>query len=551
VDTGNYDDEDSENGGAADEKAPAASRAEQPVVKRGRGRPRKQSAPSSAAAATAAADLEQYDEIPLGRQGAKMMVAFGDGPLPLPGAVEKALLACRRCLHAAIRDARHVRRRHQRWYRDAQKHLRRGTASKSRSMTPSGLSSDSHRYQFRALQPGADALSKQARCGFALEELEMLFPEEMSAYQRWNEMHSAADRSTDGAEGEGDDDDNGRSAGSSSGKNNDESNASVTVVPGGHLQDRLEQFDIRTDRMDEDGYLQFSNVRHQGSFLPRRVRGEEERRRTSGLQQKQGSNDGGEAEQPRGRPADAGTAHMTSVMVRFLHWVGFDVEGTVRDAAADGDEGESPSGPALRLPAPSSETTHALAFLAHDFFGRIVEKAVFWRNVRSDETRVVLELGPGEQLRESDIQRALEDPEIRLEPMYAAAPSSSKPPPPSKPQLYFGPGFEDRLEMELEEMVEALTEEEMKEREEEERYFAQLAAAPSKHAIDAASSGPQSNADGADSELGHDSKGTEGSGGEDDAVAQKESAGSGRRRTRHSPQAGAAASRKKRKSEIQ
>jgi hypothetical protein len=240
---------------------------------------------------------------------------------------------------------------------------------------------------------------------------------------------------------------------------------------------------------------------------------------------------------------------MTSVMVRFLHWVGFDVEGTVPTTAVGDDE--LPPDNALRLPAPSSETTHALAFLAHDMFGRIIEKAIFWRNVRSDETTVVLELGPGEQLRESDIQRSLEDPEIRLEPLYAAACGSSSKPPPPKPQLYFGPGFEERLEMELEEMVESLTEEEVREREEEARFFAQLAAAPSKHAIDAASSSPKSNADG--SEHRKDAKDVERSGDKGDAVAQSETEkGNGQEgarnlRRRHSyPQAGATASKRKR-----
>jgi hypothetical protein len=38
----------------------------------------------------------------------------------------------------------------------------------------------------------------------------------------------------------------------------------------------------------------------------------------------------------------------------FLHWVGFD--------------------PTSALSPPNEETTQALAFLAHDFFGKIVEK---------------------------------------------------------------------------------------------------------------------------------------------------------------------------------
>jgi hypothetical protein len=43
--------------------------------------------------------------------------------------------------------------------------------------------------------------------------------------------------------------------------------------------------------------------------------------------------------------------------VRFLHWVGFD--------------------PATELPPPDEETAEALAFLAYDVFGRIIEVGEF------------------------------------------------------------------------------------------------------------------------------------------------------------------------------
>jgi hypothetical protein len=464
-DTGDYDDESTplESVVEKDSLTPA-----EPVKKRGRGRPRKAPTPAILNAIV----LERYDDTPLGRQGAKMMVAFGDGPQPVPSVVARTLLACRQCLHAAIRDARHVRRRHQRWYTDAQRHLPQSTRHKARTMLLSKLPSDSQQFQFRALQPGSDSLSKNALCGFGTDELALLFPEEMCAYQRWTELHEAT--TTQAAAEDGKESPNVDEDGAASSVAPVESAAQAVELPGGHLQERLEQFDIRTDRMDKDNYLQFSTVRFQGSFLPRRSKGEEERR---------GSLGPGGATNPvppptQGRPAGTSTAQMSSVMVRFLHWLGFDIDGTVADA----DE-ESPSNNApLRLAAPSAETTHALAFLAHDFFGRIVEKAIFWRNVRSDETRVVIELRPGEQLQGSDIERALKDPEIRLEPLYASKGKSDSHAP--KPQLYFGPGFEERLEMELEEMVESLTEEERKEREEEERFFAQLAAPPSLERFD-------------------------------------------------------------------
>jgi hypothetical protein len=79
---------------------------------------------------------------------------------------------------------------------------------------------------------------------------------------------------------------------------------------------------------------------------------------------------------------------------------------------------------------------------------------------------IVLELQPGEQLNPEDIDRAMEDPTIRPVPLFSSR--SHKPRPtqteagatdPSQPfcltklgaQLYFGPGFENRLEMELDE----------------------------------------------------------------------------------------------------
>jgi hypothetical protein len=123
-----------------------------------------------------------------------------------------------------------------------------------------------------------------------------------------------------------------------------------------------------------------------------------------------------------------------------------------------------------------------LAFLAYDFFGRIVEKAIFLRNLEKmrlkgqspDETKMMLELKDGEQLTPEDIERAMEDPDIKPLPLYS---SDGK----TGPQLYFGPGFEDRLEMELEELIGGemgVSEEDAKIREEEDALFAKLAGPP-------------------------------------------------------------------------
>ena len=65
-----------------------------------------------------------------------------------------------------------------------------------------------------------------------------------------------------------------------------------------------------------------------------------------------------------------------------------------------------------------------------------------------DERAILLELEKGEQLAKSDIETAMND--IRPAAMYStksSVVSSNKP----VAQLYFGPGFEDRVEMELDE----------------------------------------------------------------------------------------------------
>lgn len=67
-----------------------------------------------------------------------------------------------------------------------------------------------------------------------------------------------------------------------------------------------------------------------------------------------------------------------------------------------------------------------------------------------DETTILLELGPGEQLQESDIGDAMKDANIKPAALYSGVSGEEAPQKPAA-QLYFGPGFEDRLEMELDE----------------------------------------------------------------------------------------------------
>lgn len=125
--------------------------------------------------------------------------------------------------------------------------------------------------------------------------------------------------------------------------------------------------------------------------------------------------------------------------VQFLHWIGFDHQ--------------SP------LPPPNVATTEALAFLGYDFMGKIIEKAIFLRcleqrlskrgKVLKDE-KLILELEGGKQLSRKDIERALNDSTVGAKPLYCATNSVLEKG--SAVQLYFGPGFEDRIEMELEQL---------------------------------------------------------------------------------------------------
>ena len=65
-----------------------------------------------------------------------------------------------------------------------------------------------------------------------------------------------------------------------------------------------------------------------------------------------------------------------------------------------------------------------------------------------DDAEVLGELRRGEQLTSRDIELAMDDPDIRPVPLHGVE-KTSRP----SVQLYFGPGFEERLELELEECV--------------------------------------------------------------------------------------------------
>jgi hypothetical protein len=426
------------------------------IPKRARGRPRKKPKIDDASPPT---DWTVYEDVPLGKQGAQMMITFGDGKHPLAATVAATLQGARLMLQTAIRDARHVRRKQKAIYRHAKESLKAAQPQK-----PVQKEEWSTEILFRAAQ-GYDPLSYDPKCGFGIEEIQKLFPEEMNSYNRWNDMHSKA-TAEDKVVAVADDDTKVNTAAT------EEADTIPPVAPVaetsdviGHLHERACQFDLRTTKMASDWYLKYAVLR-QGSFLPRRTKS------TTGVDAEWETCR--KRQTVRGKTQTGVWAHMSAPTVRFLHWLGFD--------------------PTSALPPPSEEVTGALGFLGYDFFGRIVEKAILLRNLEVQQSRgkshrdatMLIELDPGEQLTEADIDRAMQDPDIKPIPLYSSAPDKKL-----GPQLYFGPGFEDRLEMEMDEMLwssrakSALTEEERQIRQEEDELFSHIAKPPSQDGIKA------------------------------------------------------------------
>ena len=374
----------------------------------------------------------KLDNIPLGRTGGKMMVTFGDNIETDPSACAAALVGTRQCLQNAIKDARALRRKMKIEYNRAKVMVNLHKAKrkersvlKEESEAPHSLNVDPNML-FKAIS-GYDKIGYEPKCGFDDTQLEKLFPEEMNAYQKWRNMHKAYTDSKDDeskiskqqekmANGDSDDE-----------QENDLSSSTAKKDKewGGHLNDRLAQFDARTDRMKEAWYMAFSVVR-QGSFLSRSFTSEDRQWEKT------------RKEKGRGKGKRNSTWEtLPAAYVQFLHWVGFDHRSA--------------------LPPPNEETTEALAFLGYDFMGKIVEKAIFLRCVEKLQERrgnddknsdIILELEGGEQLCKNDIDRALNDSTVGVKPLYCAQDSVIENG--NAVQLYFGPGFEDRIEMELE-----------------------------------------------------------------------------------------------------
>jgi hypothetical protein len=349
----------------------------------------------------------------------------------------------RRLIQYAVRDARALRRKHKAEYKKAQaaatlhatrpRHIDQKTVD---SVIAGETTIDSSML-FRAIG-GYDRLSYDPKCGFDVPELEVLFPEEMMAYQRWKRMQKAyAQSKEDRGDGEATDDNEDGDVGDDKDDKDDKKKKDGDKdAMGGHLNRRLQQFDARTEQMKEKWYLSFSEVR-QGSFIDKAT-GVDGRMWRQAQKKVKG----------KGRNKAVTWESLPAGCVTFLHWVGFDLQSSI--------------------PPPNEETANALAFLAYDIMGKIVEKAIFLRRLKARATKgqgnlkvednddddgddFLLELKGTEQLTAEDISRALNDSTVVSEPLYGAANSSLGSTGRSKPQLYFGPGFEERLEMEMEE----------------------------------------------------------------------------------------------------
>ena len=421
ADTGNYDDDNEDEEDC--DKQDTTPKAKQFNIGHRRKKQKKQEQQKSEEAYQ-----EELSLIPMGKEGAKMMTTFGDGPQPLPETLRAALLGCRQSLQVAVRDARAIRRSSKAMFEQAKKQKRAQEGDFGMMYRAQTLSSGQH-----------DRLSMQPKCGFDIEQLTLLFPEEMHAYQRWNEMHreyrdkekDEEDETTEPASPNK----GGRTmSNSSTAESSKQDNGGDDGENGGHLQERAAHFDARTQQMKSDWYTTvFAKVR-QGSFLPRgnRSRGSSESQWDT---QRKGE----------GRAKTGSWEALPATSVKFLHWLGF----------------EPPT-----FPPPNQETTNGLGFLGYDIMGRIIEKAIYLR--KSKERQLATEstdddeenmevLKPGEQLTPYDIEQALLDPNIRPAPLHSISDEevedSLDPKNCTSFQLYFGPGFEQRLELEMEAYV--------------------------------------------------------------------------------------------------
>ena len=197
-----------------------------------------------------------------------------------------------------------------------------------------------------------------------------------------------------------------------------------------HSGQRLVEFDIRTIKMDTDWYIRFAEDFRNGSFLS----GKNTRNIYGGVARTGLGWSKNKKDDKTWKSLGAGAA-------RFLHWVGFD--------------------PSSALPPPDKSTTDALAFLAHDALGRIVEGSLMI--MLEEEARAgaeIFQLRGGMQIRREHVLAALKQPGLAKVIYRGKLPESSTTSQGSSRQptgttLYFGPGCEERMEMELDSMGDA------------------------------------------------------------------------------------------------
>ncbi len=328
-----------------------------------------------------------YEHIPLGMAGAHMLVTFGVTQ-PLPETVDQALQLTRHAVWQVLQQASQLHQQRQTSFHQARQTIR-SDIYKSRQI-PHSLETYSSEYQYRVLLKH-DSAAKTTPW-FDLEDLQALFPEQIYAYLQWNQRLLEYQRNKEDNNNDDDDDD----------EDDEEENTTPKEEPavGGHLMERAAHFDQRTCHMKEDWYLQFAQViRTKGSFLPARDPG----------------------------------LHST----RFWHWIRFPAI----------QEGSFWSQDDFKEPHPI--VSKAMAFLAFDFLGRIIEQAIVYKTKDHQCT----ELPSDQILTPDDLDQAVQHhPELQ-ELTASFFQKTTKKKPQKAPQLYFGPGFEVRLEMELEEML--------------------------------------------------------------------------------------------------
>ena len=367
---------------------------------------------------------ESLEQIPMGKMGERMLITFGDGPTPCLDVISETLLHTRTLLQRVVLDARALRRRQKDQWHQARAQAvgvdNPQQAKKELKKTSTGVASAGavdNDLTFMALDGVVSHLRHDVPCGFDTPQLETLFPEVMQAYKRWKVMHDdytvkAEDSPEILVEDQADKDMKDEKDGNEEGKDSKHYSE--------RLMGRLENFDVRTDHMESVSYLKFADNRR-GSFLPKsggktlemRDRREKKRGRTK-------------------KSERVDWQSLSPVTIVFLHWVGFD--------------------PRSALSPPNQETASALGFLAYDIFGKICERAVSLRLESSGKAagspNVLPELSEGDQLEKIDIDRAMAD--VDLKSLHCSSSvelgNSSK-----MTQLYFGPGFEDRLELEMDE----------------------------------------------------------------------------------------------------